>query len=229
MSDIRCGVCQDRPCIHDGPKPPQEEEDPRVTIARDVLAQLDARRLVASPGMYLEAFHPDGMKVHASDWSGLEADTYVRDPDVQWVLRGKTCEVCAIGALFVAKVDRVDDLPFSRMHGTLNSDEAMRDYLETDFPPLQLALLELAFEGAWILEQLGETDPDVTARDIWDTCEYHDDSYACLKCEACELRPPFAAALAFYRRYIGRDGEPAERRLRAIMANIIENGGDFRP
>lgn len=75
----------------------------RVMLAEDVLKQVEMRRLVAKStylsfqgceGSYEEiSRHPD------------------RDYDLRELLRDKdVCEVCGIGALFLAAVERVDDI-----------------------------------------------------------------------------------------------------------------------
>lgn len=196
---------------------PPPWEDPRVIIARDVLSQLDARRLVAEVNIYLSVDGPIIPTGCPTGWN----------PEVRDLLVGRTCGVCAIGALFVAKVDRVDALRFSEMGGRLNDDGRMRTYLD-EFDPVQLVLMELAFEGGWILEQL--TGGRVDISDVWDTCGVCEGPDDCSLCDDCELLPEFQSALRFHEDYEAGDIDGRiERRLRAIMQNVIANGGEFRP
>ncbi len=202
--------------------------DTRVRLAMDVIEQLDAKRFIAAPGVYLRL---------ADDTTDLERwslrTELAETIQVQDVLRGKTCAVCGIGALFVARVDRFDALTMAEMHGVLNRDGEMRAYLAADFDLEQLALVETAFEGDWILDQL---DPDITHDRCGGTECWEDEA-----CDDCVLRGPFKRAVQFYSAHGGRLSrdceephearEPlaAERRLRAIMTNIIANGGRFNP
>jgi hypothetical protein len=148
--------------------------------------------------------------------------------EVRDIIAGKACEVCGVGALFVAKLDRVDALTIGDMELSLNNDSAMRRYLETEFSAEQLALIEIAFEGQWIIEQLVETE-QVQLDEMYEPCgdECCDDVGSCKACPNCELRPAPRAAHRFYRA-LDHYMQP-EQRLRDIMLNIIANGGDFIP
>lgn len=110
--------------------------DPRVEVARDVIALLRAKRIVATKMAYFIAWTKE---VHNGE------------VDVQKLMVNEsvTCEVCAKGALMVAfamKHDKVK-LPASRIssvHAT--NEQCTRPLLET-FSIDQLEQIEAAFEG----------------------------------------------------------------------------------
>jgi len=112
----------------------------RVTIAGDVLDQLDAKRFVPTFGTYLEVPF------------SVETKFYDGNLKVDEVLSGVTCEVCGIGSLFVAAVDRANACTVDDMQSP-SDDEFMREYLGEWFSREQLEMIEAAFEGRqiWIL------------------------------------------------------------------------------
>lgn len=108
----------------------------RVRIAQDVIAQLNTR-LVAK---------------HLT-WARLKG-LHEAKPDAEVCAitrKQKKCEVCGLGALFVAAVERADKLKISELDGTGLSDGVNEtdvfDYLGRFFDQKQLQAIESAFEG----------------------------------------------------------------------------------
>lgn len=118
----------------------------RVTIAQDVLKMLDAKKLEASSGNY---FYSTGLNHVAGNLGLKEA---LQKPEV-------TCRVCALGALFVAKIDRRNTLSVSR--GYRMPPDEMRGWLGDIFSEVELLLIEDAFEGFG--QTAGLVTPDVLA------------------------------------------------------------------
>jgi hypothetical protein len=122
----------------------------RVTIARDVIAQLAVGRLVATTGLWLAS--PNGMLFDDSDAE--------KDLELQAVLKKtKTCEGCAMGGLFMCAVERANKLKVSELvnvdtdedgesfvtDGEVQGDDAF-SYLKRFFSKGQLEMIETAFE-----------------------------------------------------------------------------------
>ncbi len=107
----------------------------RVQICKDVLRQLDTKRIIANRGSYLESA---GSRWEAQFYN--DRDGKVRPP-------AKKCRVCAIGSVFVCALDRYNELKLSDSgYGKPDSDDMMR-YLGRWFGDGQLRLMEQAFEG----------------------------------------------------------------------------------
>jgi len=128
----------------------------RAQIAKDVLMQLDQKRIKPLTGRYLEV--P----------SRIEDAIYSRSQeDMQEVFaKMETCAACAIGAVFVAAVERLDNLPTSALHGSSSDDATMRMYLQREgvFTAPQSTLLEKVFEGYGVYAN----------QDKWNTRDYAD-------------------------------------------------------
>lgn len=99
----------------------------RVTIARDVLSQLQARRITAESGTYLRT--KNRVVVKKKD-EGDDLGKLTRQI--------KTCNACAVGSLFLCAVERADKLKL----GSADDDAAMarRGPLESSFNDLDLDL-----------------------------------------------------------------------------------------
>lgn len=175
----------------------------RVTIAADVIADLRTRKLVADTGRYLF----DSFNVTKED--GWETCKLPDDMDLAEIQYGElaeagTCTVCGIGALFVDAVKRHDKYTADLAEAEQPSQREIHDYLGKWFSVKQLLLVESAFE----------------------TREFLDDDYSGYGDD--EDRTPsdedLAAAVIFGRRFSTPD-----KRMKAIMKNIIENDGTFKP
>lgn len=116
----------------------------RVEIAKDVIAQIKANKLVPSQGVWLNtSFNPIPVK-----------DT----TEVQKILnKVNSCEGCAIGGMFMCAVKKADKLTLKEAAVNkydkkeleyVNFDEKIAfKYLRRFFTNHQLALIEVAFEG----------------------------------------------------------------------------------
>jgi hypothetical protein len=121
----------------------------RVAIAEDVIAGLNAKRLIATSGSYVA--------------TELPIETHGDNVELQKILAEnlKSCEVCAKGAMFIAAVEKFDKLKLNideyNHHNVLedfNQDDAVCDHLENYFKREQLDLIEKVFEGADFLEDI---------------------------------------------------------------------------
>lgn len=160
----------------------------RVAIAKDVLAQIAARKYKARCGIYVD---------------GLQMANVPEDAQLQEIVAGQqeSCEVCGIGSVFMSAVrlgdnltvgDAVCDAGFDNSVDEGVMSRKVREY----FAPAQLALIETAFEKM----QVGVSEG------------WHEDG------DATER------ARKFGQRY-----RSDTARLKAIMTNIVENEGVFKP
>lgn len=125
----------------------QTKAEKRVTIARDVLSQLDVR-LIATEGVWVGS--KDSRRLPIGKDINAEVCSLTR--------KQKKCEVCGIGALFVASVERADKLKVSALEDlrglematpgdfTGISESDCFDYLKRFFDDDQLDAIESAFE-----------------------------------------------------------------------------------
>lgn len=155
----------------------------RVVIAKDVLAQIKVKRLIPVNGTYLDA--------------NTLVTTEDKDKELQQLLKAKPCDVCALGSLFVARIDKKNELKLNDCMSYLDdlyprtgtslhvSREIMVKYLSKVFTVEQMNLIENEFERDRLAGTRG-------------------------------FRSRFAPAVY-----------DSEDRLRLIMENIVVNGGTF--
>lgn len=113
----------------------------RVLIAKDLIARLKARRIVALQGTYVRALIGYGLIP-----KGANDETDLRE-----VLAKKKCRACEIGGLFLCALDRHDKLTVGDSYN-LNGDHLgdgnfEREYLRQWFSKTTLTNVEAAFEG----------------------------------------------------------------------------------
>lgn len=125
------------------PKPLTLEEigklkrsEKRVLIARDVLDQIQVGRLKPTRGTYFYAYNlgAQGLRPRA----GQPLHTALAD-------LAPTCKVCALGAVFVARVDTLNQLTVPPWDPT--EDYNMRQILSDIFTMEELTAIEHDFEG----------------------------------------------------------------------------------
>ena len=174
----------------------------RVAVAKDVIAQLKSRKLIAQAGTYCDL----GTSIFPED----------KDRQVNEVLKDKTCTVCALGGIFVAQVNRFNDLKVCEVPNlrarfdngscgeTTLYDDQIRDYIRKVFTPTQMSLIETAFEGRVMLDNKMK----------WDESYY-------------EASPKFQRAEGMY--FDGGKNIADKERMILIMQNIIDNNGTFVP
>lgn len=181
-----------------------QPDQKRVTIAKDVLKRLGSGLLVAKPGSYLEL----------SD-------------QVTDVVNGFKCEACAIGGVFACAVERgegggtvvyrnldawVGEVYMEGAGGPVTfMGSTMVDKLDGLFEAWQLRLMEAAFEGSINTPAVART----------------------------EVRAHFSgdyigASAALDRAYkfhdkLGGGDIFGNKRMAAIMRNVVRNGGEFKP
>lgn len=130
----------------------------RIAIAKDVLAQLRARKLQAKLGAWAVPAHTN-------------INELPNDTDLAKLFESKQCMVCGVGALFVAAVEKCGNYHISELGPNPYRIEGDRvfDYLADRkklFSNSQLRMIEIAFErgsGAMLPETKRERD----ARDFF--------------------------------------------------------------
>jgi hypothetical protein len=98
----------------------------RVRIAKDVLEQLDAKRIKAKPGTYLWA---TGNKLKVTE-KDLGKDLSELTTQI------KSCDACAIGSLFLCAVERADALKIGEAY---SNSEAEVSYTSDKFNDMSLS------------------------------------------------------------------------------------------
>lgn len=176
----------------------------RVMLAKDVLAAIEARRIEPSSGVYTSYISRDSD--HARGLHNENVRRYSPSQPAVMTLYGEDCQVCAKGALFVARLDRLNGLPLRDLD-TADPSEHLTDY----FSQLQLDLIEAAFEGSDSLAYLA------------DYCEGPEASPEAFSLSEREFEALSKKAKSY------ASAHAADERLRRIMLNIIANGGTFDP
>ena len=182
----------------------------RVMIAKDVLAQIKARRLRPRAGKWLDVGVAAEIRLAAQQLDASVAQLFLAK-DMP------ACECCALGSLFMGCALTSDKTTFSDfVTASASLDEAIenpeqKSVLTRYFSPAQLRTIEMAFEdglGAFEFE----SEEDSWNRTLSDNTEDP------------TLSPRDAKLHAWRKRY------PKDRDcLIAIMQNIIDNGGTFKP
>ena len=178
------------------------ENNEQVLLARDVIKYLDAKLIVAEPGVWID-FGPD------TDRPGTIND--LKNGAFE-------CKVCADGALFIAYMMRKYEALDCTGNEPLGwrSNVQIETTLEGLFSRDQMILIDVAFErgkGYYNYRMFGEEERKQPlteafqgqldrARDLCDDIEEPDGD---------------------------GDAVGADQRLRKIMNNIIENQGVFTP
>lgn len=194
-------------------------ERKRVTVAKDVIAALNAKRIKPVHNQYGSWSWADQYELFKLDFDERHDEYRRRDKlDAQEeLLKGNVkCTACAIGAVFTCAVERMNNLTLKAMAEKVG--RGMREYLGDVFSLEQLDLMEVAFEGTTEYVKSERYAPDKEDEDY----DEGDCEYVCPYLSngaQSELR----AALNFMDEY------DADKRMRAIMENIIANGGEFRP
>ena len=132
----------------------------RVLIAKDIIKQLQAERLVGMSGIYVrELKGKRGKEINYEN--ELRATT--ENMDAQKLVRNVRCGVCAKGAIVIGMVDRFDQLKFSP--GSIVTDHLEsiarsgdRAYVTQLFHPSMLNRMEDAFEDDWKSAYGDDTD-----------------------------------------------------------------------
>lgn len=125
-------------------KPRKTRQEMRVSIAKDVLKQLKAKKFIASPGVWVD----DKKLGYLDEYVYTRTEKAEGPIDACTFANGITkCKVCALGSIFVSAA-RMYKIMLS---GSLETEEVF-DNLATSplkryFSVKQLELIEYAFEG----------------------------------------------------------------------------------
>jgi hypothetical protein len=151
----------------------------RVLLARDVIAQIKARRYIARCGTYMNPLKEESLLLREA---------------VQFARSSAPCEVCARGALFLSELKL-----YNEFEGGVNLNPDGE--VEERFFDEQHLAIEQAFEQS-----------------AYDQEEY---SIPGCECSSCRMA---RGELATW----GNTYPDPEKRLIAIMRNIIRNKGKFK-
>lgn len=178
----------------------------RVTIAKDVIEWLDAKKLIPAGtnggSEYLRIIPVEGVATElGGGWARPQPREVVEEHG--GVVNGDACVACGIGALVATAAER-GVCHLNNIHNWIADDvpAEIHSALAGIFEPKQLALIEYAFEQGSGLANALRTGH---LRGLLE----HDERDQCLR--------------------FGSSFLTREERLRAIMTNIIDNKGTFIP
>ncbi len=183
----------------------------RVSIAKDVIKQLKAGKIIAKRGTY---FFMDDIRVRDEFYT-----TSVKNPDrdsSEWEIRknvelqpflqkAKKCDACALGSMFICEVTERDK--FKSKYLCINDKQILKRL--DIFSKLQLRLIEAAFERQVIV--------DVEKKLV-------------IK-KGASMNSPDTITTLLAKKAIkfGYKYKSNSKRLIAIMMNLIKNKGQFIP
>lgn len=171
----------------------------RVIIAKDVIAQIKLGRIKPKNGSYL--------------FSKRIPENKLRQ-DVQSNFDELSCKACALGSMLVCMVKSTNNAKFYDLVGnSANNHDAVNKELWGRliryFGKKQLALIEAVFEG-WVYDK-----DAIFTKGKMDDFGYDISRKQMNLVNAGNKRGVFP--------------KPAEKRLVAIMKNVIRNKGEFKP
>ena len=178
----------------------------RVLIAKDVIKQINARKYVAQAGIYCNINDADFTK-DVTDGSSAQVKNRLDSID--------KCTVCAQGALFMSTIGFANAFQVRSFktdpwrNGVVAPAEKVKERLSKVFDDYQQAIIETAFEGRDVNEQL--------KRLFKLTFKSNETIRASYNLLVNSLKD-------YYHQY-----DNAESRLLGIMRNIIRNDGTFVP
>lgn len=129
---------------------PLSDAQKRVAIAKDVIAQLEAKKISAATGHFVQGtiFAFIRRKLFNSQQSPEENDVAhnrsIQPYLVEGLEQNQTCSVCAKGAIFIAHIQRFNQISYDQCSGT---DERNVARLLPYFPSQFLSEIETLFEG----------------------------------------------------------------------------------
>jgi hypothetical protein len=123
----------------------------RVMIAKDVIAALKQKTIYSQSGTWCSTRGP------IFDDETLETYEKVYDTQISSVIKDVSCDVCALGALFVCGVRRFNKITFGKLSEEVFSgaeegsfaQEHLEYFLKGYFSESQLSLIEIAFEKGY--------------------------------------------------------------------------------
>lgn len=175
----------------------------RVAIAKDVLAQMKAKKIIADVGTWMH----DPKMGFMDEYVDYLVDEFIEDPSNDsceftefhardYTSKVKNCQVCALGSMFISAVNLYDDIKFKADDACASAafEDLDKSPLKKYFSVHELKIIEAAFEGN-------------------DGCHFDDLS-----------GKDAAVAFAYHEIF-----KTHKDRLSAIMKNIIRNNGVFKP
>ena len=174
----------------------------RVTIAKDVIAQIKLGRYIADSGSYIANIN----------FKNNLGDDEMHNKDIKKNFgKIKSCTVCAMGACLMSATKFANKLSFGDVGDSVRDlvNDKVKDLFSKLFSPEQLLLIETAFEG-------GGDDTDGDSRVAYDLFDLDRNQF-----EGSDFLQP---SDEFRNNYY-----ESEKRLIAIMENIIKNKGTFKP
>ncbi len=192
--------------------------DRRVAIAKDVIAQLEIKRYVPNQGRWCSAYSS------IDHMHGVHHPKFEENTELQPVLNESVCEVCALGAVFASAVGLYNNWKVtpatSRGRFHYNDIEIV---LENYFDPIQLMAMEIAFEvgdggSEWRVDDTDDYDVvrDDTMQDAADAVGY-------------EIDDETVETLFDRSMIMGSVFPDITERMIAIMRNVIQHNGEFKP
>lgn len=186
----------------------------RAQLARDVIAQVAARKLVAMSGTWLSRVEDGAQRqplLRRTLVAGGEIDDALQMNKL--LPQIEQCNACAVGALLYCTVMRANALTVGeiRQHGEtadmiITEFEKIKVYLGGYFSDNQLNMMEAAFEKR---HSPGDQTKSVTRAGCMFLARTHTAEYGW--------------------EWIDRDNADDETRLVVIMQNVADNGGTFKP
>ena len=190
--------------------PPQK----RVAIARDVLEQIRMGRYISSTGAYVSGLlMKNGQeRYHVSD-KGIKGNFG----------KIKKCEVCAMGACLMSITKFENKLTFGNIGSSMEQlkNDKTKELFASIFSPEQLLLIERAFEGNLGGTTVGANIFGLREGDFFNQIEKCHDFYKKFN------KSPKDSATSKEINDLRKLNE--EKRLIAIMRNLIRNKGMFIP
>jgi len=203
----------------------------RIRIAKDVLSRLKAGGFNVMDGNAYVASHRDPAEL-VYPWLPSHDELQHSDPVVdQKATKGlrETCNVCALGAMFLARIERFNRIRWSQLaeEQTISADDprlpaevtmgiSSFDYVTISGVNADRENIVEAFHGTFSDRQLNLIETAFEKRYCFADPAYDDD-----QASAPEL---YAAAIQF-----GEDHRNSRDRLQAIMQNIVDHKGTFKP
>lgn len=183
-------------------KKPLTKSQMRVAIAKDVISQINSKKLIPETGVWM--YDPrlgsideyiENLIDKAMDDAKNDTCKFMPFNARAFTKKVNRCKVCALGSIFVSAVNLYDDVEFE------SGDEAVQAFESLEFSPLskyfsphEMSFIETCFEG--------EDSAHWTDIDGKDS----------------------AIAIAYNRSFPSSKG-----RLVSIMKNIVRNNGKFIP
>lgn len=182
-------------------------EQKRVAIAKDVIAQLNAKKIIPESGTYF----------------AIEDNPDDYDVSLQKHLPKTQCSVCALGSLFYSHVKFNNKVTYGDYLKAWTSDlivEELNNYFDFE----QLGMIEYAFEG--FDGSLSDDKPKYYDLNGISSCPVNDSEFAYVP---KEFLNNLKYSYQYFLHLVNQNERGEDFRLYQIMNNIIRNNGTFVP